>query len=128
MLIHSLTLAPTQKKIMDECIRRGQPPPESIQNAPELSAGLGLYYTAFLDLHGCRQLGHALGPIDWLTIDRYCERYKLEGEQYEDMHYFVSHMDAAYLKYENDKAEAERKKLEAQHKRTLSKQPRGRRK
>lgn len=127
MLIHGLTLAPTQKKIMDECIRRGQPPPEGIQNAPELNAGLALYYTAFLNLHGCRQLGTAMGPIDWITIDRYCERYGLEGEQYEDMHYYISHMDAAYMKYENDKADAERKKQEAQHKRTLNTK-RGRRK
>ncbi len=114
---------------MDECIRRGRPPPEGIQNAPELNAGLGLYYTAFLDLHGCRQLGMAMGPIDWLTIDRYCERYKLEGEQYEDMHYFINHMDAAYMKYESDKAEAERKKQEAAGKRKIGTKPqrRGRR-
>lgn len=99
---------------MDECIRRGQPPPEGIQNAPELSPGLGLYYTAFLDLHGCRQLGTAMGPVDWLTVDRYCERHELEGEQYEDMHYFISHMDAAYMKYETEKSEADRKKRETE--------------
>lgn len=107
-----MTLAPTQKKIMDECIRRGQPPPDSIQNAPELMPGLNLYYNAFFALHGCRQLGAAMGPIDWVTVDRYCQRYGIEGEQYEDMHFYIGQMDAAYMKYENDKAEAARKAAE----------------
>lgn len=101
---------------MEDCIRRGQPPPDSIRNAPELFAGLNLFYTAFLDLHGTRQIGAGLGPIDWLAIDRYCERYGIEGEQYEDMHYFLAQMDSAYLKHEEGKAAAERKKMEQQAK------------
>lgn len=89
---------------MEECIRRGQPPPDSIQNAPVLYEGLNLYYTAFLDLHGCRQLGTVMGPIDWLAIDRYCERHDITGEQYEDMHYFVSRLDEAYLTHNRGKS------------------------
>lgn len=97
MLVHGLTLAPIQRDVMEQCIRRGEPPPDSIQNAPELHIGLNLFYAAFMDLHGCRQLSEILGPIDWLTIDRYCERNGITGEQYEDMHYYVSRMDAAFL-------------------------------
>jgi hypothetical protein len=104
--LHGLTLAPTQKQIMDECIRRGQPPPESIQNAPELNAGLGLYYVAFLDLTGCRQLGEAMGPIDWLAVDRYCERYDIEGEAYEDMHFYIGKMDHAFMTHFREKSKA----------------------
>lgn len=105
--MHGLTLAPTQKKIMDECIRRGKPPPDSIQNAPELNAGLGLYYIAFLDLTGCRQLGESIGPIDWLAVDRYCTRYNIKGEQYEDMHYYLGKMDLAFMEHYRDKRKAE---------------------
>jgi hypothetical protein len=88
---------------MEECIRRGQPPPESVQNAPELNLGLHLFYTAFLDLHGCRQLTEVMGPIDWLAIDRYCERYDITDEQYEDMHYFVAKLDEAFLGHHRNK-------------------------
>lgn len=101
--MHGLSLAPAQRLIMEECIRRGQPPPESIQNAPVLFEGLHLYYTAFLDLNGCRQLGQAMGPIDWLAIDRYCQRYDIQEEQYEDMHYFVARMDEAFLTYHRER-------------------------
>lgn len=105
---------------MDECIRRGKPPPESIQNAPELNAGLGLYYVAFLDLTGCRHVGEALGTIDWLMIDRYCQRYDIEGEQYEDMQYLIARMDAAFLEYYRSKSRAQH---EAELRRIKSQQP-----
>ena len=82
------------------------PPPESIQNAPELRPGLGLFYTAFLDLTGCRQLGDAMGPIDWIAIDRYCQRHSIEGEQYEDMHYMISRMDLAFMSHFREKNKA----------------------
>lgn len=88
---------------MDDAIRQGLPLPDSLENAPELFIGLNLFYSAFFDLHGCRQLGNALGPIDWITIDRYCERYEIEGEQYEDMHFFLGRMDYAYLERERNK-------------------------
>lgn len=108
---------------MEECIRRGQPPPEGIQNAPVLYDGLNLYYTAFLDLHGCRQLGTVLGPIDWLAIDRYCERHEIMGEQYEDMHYFVARMDEAFLKNHRDKADKANKAALGKAKSGIKKAP-----
>lgn len=110
MLIHSLTSAPYEKIKLDECIRRGKPPPESMQQAPQLHPGLNLFYVAFLDLHTCRQLGMTMGPIDWLAIDRYCQRYDIQGEQYEDMHYFVSRLDAAYLEHHRAKSDANHKR------------------
>lgn len=126
--MHGLTLAPAQKTIMEECIRRGQPPPESIQKAPTLYPGLNLFYTAFLDLHGCRQLGDHMGPIDWLTIDRYCERNGIEGEQQEDMHYFVSKMDEAYLNHFRAKSKAAHETAMRQVKAAAKKKPVRRRK
>lgn len=106
---------------MEECIRRGRPPPESIQNAPVLYDGLNLYYAAFMDLNGVRQLGMALGPIDWLAIDRYCERHDITGEQYEDMHYFVSRLDEAFLNYHREKTEKAAKASLGKNKQPASK-------
>lgn len=80
------------------------PIPEKIKNAPELHVGLDLFYLAFLDLNGCRSLGYGMvGPIDWLTINTYCEVYGLVGEQREDMFFFVSKMDAAYQEFSRSK-------------------------
>ena len=99
MLLYGLTLSKMHREIMEEHIRRGKPPPDVIQGAPELHQGLQLYYIAFLDLTSCRQLSEVIGPIDWITIDRYCERHNITGEQYEDMHYYLGRMDLAYLEH-----------------------------
>lgn len=88
--------------------------PDSLKDTPELWPGLALYYNAFFDLHGCRQLGDAVGPIDWITIDRYCERYELEGEQYEAMHYFLGRMDHAYLERDRSRTAKRMEQIERQ--------------
>lgn len=82
--------------------------PDSLKDPPELWEGLRLFYNAFFDLHGCRQLGDAVGPIDWIAIDRYCERYQIEGEQYDAMHYHIGRMDHAYLERDRDQAKKRR--------------------
>lgn len=104
-----MNLAPKQKEVMDACIKQGvYELPDSLRDAPKLWEGLALYYQAFFDLHSCRQRGEGIGPIDWLAIDRYCERNGIEGEQYEDMHFFIARMDHAYLE---DVAKQQEKKL-----------------
>lgn len=85
------------------------PLPDTIANAPELGPGLDFFYMAFLDLTSCRELGHAVGPISWLTIQRYAEVYEVEGEQREDLFYYVQGMDDAYLKRAAAKAKKDNK-------------------
>ncbi len=93
-----MNLAPQQKDVLDACIKQGvYELPDSLRDVPKLWEGLALYYQAFFDLHSCRQRGEGIGPIDWLAIDRYCERNGIEGEQYEDVHFFISRMDHAFL-------------------------------
>lgn len=59
---------------------------------------------AFLDLTSCRDVGTAaVGPITWLTIQRYAEVYEVEGEQREDLFYHLQTLDAAYLEWSNAK-------------------------
>lgn len=71
------------------------PIPEKIKNAPSLFMGLELYFTAFTDLTSSR----TDGPISWLSISDYCIVNEIEGEQRDDLFYFVTNMDSKYLKW-----------------------------
>lgn len=97
---------PTEKAIIQACVRDRTPLPARIANAPELFLGNELYYAAFLDLTSCRTQGYGTeGPISWLTIDEYADRRGIEGEQREDLFHHVSFMDAAYLEFKAKKLE-----------------------
>jgi hypothetical protein len=86
--------------------------PDSLQDAPQLYVGLEIYYEAFLALTTCRALGHgAQGPISWLTIAEYADRNDFEGEQREDLFYFIAHMDKAYLDFQIKRMEARGKQV-----------------
>lgn len=93
-----------ERDIVEKCIRTRQRIPDAIVNAPELQAGLNLFYVAFLDLTSCRALGFAQGPIPWLAINKYCEANEITGEQREDVFYHVTHMDKVYLDWSLEKA------------------------
>ncbi len=87
------------------CARDKSPLPARIANAPELLPGLELFYSAFLDLTTCREQGYGMeGPISWLKIDDYASRCGYEGEQREDLFFFVMRMDAAYAEHRAKKA------------------------
>ena len=60
---------------------------------------LALYYDAFYALHSCRPSGMGPGPIPWTGVQEYCGYYGLDDEQQEDMHYFITELDHAYLKW-----------------------------
>lgn len=79
------------------------PIPKEILNAPELLPGLELFYAAFNDLHTCRPVGMAEGQIPWTTIDLYCERYDITGDQREDFFYHIRELDHAYLEHKSGK-------------------------
>jgi hypothetical protein len=83
------------------------PLPQAIQNAPELTIGLELYYGAFFDLDPDRPQSHGgLGPIPWSSIHSYAVAWALDEEQTDDLFYYVRQMDSAYLKWQAGKAEA----------------------
>jgi hypothetical protein len=83
------------------------PIPEKIKNAPQLYEGLDLFYIAFMDMNSCRALGYGMvGPINWLTINTYCDVHGLQGEQREDMFFFINKMDAAYSDFTRPKGKS----------------------
>lgn len=78
-------------------MRERRPVPPSIANAPELRFGLEMYYGAYLDLMTCRTLGMGLGPIPWTAINQYAKAYDYTEEQEDDLQFYISRMDNAYL-------------------------------
>ena len=80
-------------------MRSGEPIPERIANAPVLLPGLIVYYLAFLELSSCRSGGFSIGPIPWSSIAMYAQLHEFEGEQLEDLFYFVQCLDSEYIKF-----------------------------
>lgn len=89
---------PTEKFIIEQCIRQNMPLPDAIANAPVLEIGLDLFFTAFMDLNSCRNIGVGEGPIPWTAKQMYAkEELNLEGEQRDDFFYYINRLDTAYL-------------------------------
>lgn len=88
-------------------VRAGRPVPDSIANAPELQPSLGLFMTAFWDLSHDRQVGQALGPIPWSSINTYADVYGFDDELREDLHVILRDMDRAYIDFQAAKAKAD---------------------
>ena len=77
------------------------PLPGKIANAPKLTLGLAMYWTAFWDLNSCR--GGMGGPIPWTAIHDYAARQGIEGEQFDSLVSHVRALDAALHEYEESK-------------------------
>lgn len=81
------------------------PLPARIQDAPDLREGLEFYSKAFNRLTTSRTMGHgAIGAIPYAAISGYCKDEGITGELREDLFYHVAHMDAAYIKWQTNKA------------------------
>jgi hypothetical protein len=94
---------PVERNIIRDCMRRGLPLPDRIQNAPVLAPGLGLYLRAFYDLDSCRPIGMGEGPIPWSAIEQWCQALDLDEEESDDVHTLVRRLDNAYLRHREAK-------------------------
>jgi hypothetical protein len=105
-LLYTLEQGPTEKTIIEQCIRQRMPLPDRIKNAPSLNLGLDLFYLAFLELNSCRALGYGSeGPVPWLAIKDFCAFYNIVDEQCEDLFFHVQRLDQAYLEFRNRKTQ-----------------------
>lgn len=96
-----------ESAVLEQCRRYRLPIPKHIQDAPELFTGLDLYYGAYFELDSCRkESASGAGPIGWDVIEFWAIRNALDADQAEDLQYYISRMDSAYLKYvrENGKS------------------------
>lgn len=82
-------------------MRENRPLPDRIANAPSLLPGLALYYGAFMDLMGTRQVGGfgGIGPIGWDVVQYWGLCNGLDAEQMEALHYHIKNMDQFYMNY-----------------------------
>jgi hypothetical protein len=102
-----LELGPHEQAIARQAMRAGQPLPDRIANAPELEEGLQLYLQAFFDLDSERTHGMGLSPIPWSSMADYARTFDFDGEQTEDLFYFVRRLDSEHLKRLGEKQKAE---------------------
>ena len=56
-------------------------------------------WTAFGELSTDRQLGMTRGPIPWISLHFYAERFGVVGDEFSRFMELIRAMDAAYLGY-----------------------------
>lgn len=76
--------------------------PEWARNQPDLVRGDEFWLSAFWKLNTCRQFGMSVGPIPWIVIEHYADRFGLEPDIRDLLHVLVWEMDKAYLAYVRD--------------------------
>lgn len=84
--------------ILQQALKNNGPVPKKIAEAPILRFGLELYYAAFMDLVSIRS-GFGDGPIPFSAIADWARIAELDEEQTEDLHYYMSAMDAVYMEH-----------------------------
>tara|TARA_R110000772_G_scaffold75731_1_gene164121 strand:- start:73 stop:384 length:312 start_codon:yes stop_codon:yes gene_type:complete len=91
-----------EASIVRDCMATDRELPEFIANSPELPAYLIMYYDAFHSLHSCRDMGMSVGMIPWDAVHKYAVAMELDEEQTDDLHYFLTQLDLAYVKWQKD--------------------------
>lgn len=85
-----------------------------IKDAPSLGFGLEPLWEAFQRLTGERQLGWGVpGRVPWTAIDRYAERFGWHDDQYLYFLEIIEQLDRAYLEYQAERLEDDRREREA---------------
>jgi hypothetical protein len=101
-----LELGPTEQNIAKQAIRAGEPIPERIANAPQLSLGSIFYLQAFFDLDSERPQGYSTpGRIPWSAIVGYGEYHGLTPEEIDVLVHYVRALDNENLRWISERAE-----------------------
>ena len=89
----------SEQTLIRQAMRENRPLPDRIQNAPSFLPGLELYYTAFMDLMGSRQIGGmgGIGPIGWDVVQRWAQYSGLDADQTQALHHHIGAMDHHYM-------------------------------
>lgn len=109
-----------ERTIIESCIKRRIPLPEKIANAPVILKGLEGYYIAFWELSTDRQQGMGCGPIPWSSIDRWCDREGLVGEDYDYLLDMIRAMDRTFLAYQKERSDEDAAAAEARRNAPIS--------
>lgn len=60
-------------------------------------------WRAFRALSSDRQVGMAAGPVLWSSIDRFAQRYNVDGDDFDRFTAIIQAMDEAYRDYSKGK-------------------------
>lgn len=99
MLLYQLEQAPSERAVLLNCQRCNLPIPDKFKNAPELLPGLGIYLDAFFELSNYRSFGFSELPIEWATLNEYCNQHDIYGDQRDDAFSHIKVMDRVYLEH-----------------------------
>lgn len=77
-----------------ERISKGLPTPWW-DKRPEIPDSAAWFRAAYSALTTTRPVGMSVGPIPWTAVDRYAERYGIEGDAFERLTVWVRMMDQA---------------------------------
>lgn len=94
--------------MLRQAYRRGEPPPEVFQNAPELRPDLLPFWRAYDELSTCRGYAGMSGvplPIPWTAIDAYAMRHGFSGEMFDDLVDILRAMDDAFRAHAMEQVE-----------------------
>ena len=110
VLRYQLTFGPQEQKIAAAAEEAGIDLPGTIGDKPEVREDLVLYWEAYLDLNGCRQIGFGAGPIPWTAIDTYARRHGIrDPEEFTTLKELVTAIDRDYLKFLDEDRERNKK-------------------
>jgi hypothetical protein len=99
-----------EAKIVEQAQKLKMPLPPTMQNKPELLAGLEFYWRAFWELSTDRDIGMAEGPIPWTAMNQYAARYDVQGDEFDRFVLLIKAMDSVYIE-----------RRSAQHKKAMNK-------
>jgi len=91
---------------MADAVMRGHLPrlPKKVEEAPVIKIGLEIYFSAYVELMSCRQVGYGyVGAIPWTAVAQYAQFHSFDHDQFLDLSFFVRSLDEAYLKWSEDR-------------------------
>lgn len=109
-MLYCLEQGRTERRIIEECIRRKRALPKAIKEAPRLQFGLELFFDAWCDLQGDRG-GMGDGRIPWTAIESYCRYNDYDEDLREDTHYLIRAMDEAWCVWHQAQRDKEKNKM-----------------
>jgi len=93
-------------------MRSGQPIPDRILNAPQLSQCLEFFFDSFWVLSTCRSVGMGVGPIPVTAIMEYGRFHNCNDDLMHDLIHYVMTLDQIYIEYVSNKTKDEKMTFE----------------
>lgn len=91
----------SERKIREQARQLNMPLPDKFKNKPKLGVGLEMYWRAFTELSGDRQVGMGEGPIPYASIHHWGVRNQIYGDDFDRLVAVIRGVDASYMEARN---------------------------